>query len=198
MSTIKSKKKIGLYFGSFNPIHIGHLIIANHFLEFSDLDEIWFVVSPHNPLKEKEELMNAELRLKMVEAAVSEHPKLKVSKVEFLLPQPSYTIYTLRHLQLKYPKHHFKLLIGSDSLKNIEQWKDYKKILSGFDIYVYKRRGYSLKDFSFKKNIKILKAPYIDISATYIRQLLKSKKSVKYLMPEKSRLILEKTISSFR
>ncbi|HXH18646.1 MAG TPA: nicotinate (nicotinamide) nucleotide adenylyltransferase [Chitinophagales bacterium] len=183
---------VGLFFGSFNPIHTGHLIIANHFLEFTDINQVWFVVSPKNPLKEKKSLLDADLRLKIVEESVKSNKNFKACDIEFELPGPSYTINTLRHLKKKYPWHDFIILMGSDSFAGITKWKDYKSILSFCPIYIYKRRDYPLKNTGKFGNIKVFDFPFIDISATYIRNLLKNGKSVQYLVPDKTLKYLKK------
>src|SRR6187401_951482 len=129
--------KVGLFFGSFNPIHIGHMAIANYMLEFTDLKNIWFVVTPHNPLKEKKTLLADNHRLRLVREAIGYYTKFKASNIEFKLPQPSYTINTLTYLKEKYPKNDFALIIGSDNLQTFDKWKNYEEILNGYDIYVY-------------------------------------------------------------
>ncbi|TAL60487.1 MAG: nicotinate-nucleotide adenylyltransferase [Bacteroidetes bacterium] len=174
--------KIGLFFGSFNPIHIGHLVIANYMVEFTDLKQVWLVVSPHNPLKEKKWLADALKRLTAVKKAVGKNSKIKVSDVEFLLPQPSYTINTLDVLNKKYPQHEFVLIIGSDNLNTFHKWKDYKKILSKHTIYVYPRilpinKGRSRRLLNHR-NVKFINAPRIDISSTFIREQMKKGKDM--------------------
>ena len=131
--------KIGLYFGTFNPIHIGHLIIANHLAEHSDLDQIWMMVTPHNPHKQKSSLLDDYHRLHMVHLATEDYPKIKPSDIEFKLPQPNYTVNTLAHLQEKYPTHEFSLIMGEDNLNSLHKWKNYEVILHNHDIYVYPR-----------------------------------------------------------
>ena len=131
--------KIGLYFGTFNPIHIGHLIIANHMAEHSDLKQVWMVVTPHNPLKKKETLLKDSIRLELVHLATEEYPKIKPSDIEFKLPQPNYTVNTLAYLTEKYPKNEFSLIMGEDNLKSFHKWKNYEVILQNHDIYVYPR-----------------------------------------------------------
>lgn len=175
--------KIGLYFGSFNPIHIGHLIIANFVLEYSDIEQVWFVVSPQNPLKKSAGLLNEYHRLYMVQIAIENNVKFRSSDIEFKLPRPSYTINTLTYLQEKYPQHRLAVIIGSDSLKNIDKWKNSKLLLQNFSFYVYLRPGFEVKE-PYTANIIVLKAPLLDISSTYIRNAIQNGKSIKYLIPE--------------
>lgn len=174
--------KIGLYFGSFNPIHIGHLIIANILYDRTDLDEVWFVVSPQNPLKKRQSLIHEFDRLKMVELAISDHYHFRASDVEFRMPKPSYTIDTLTYLADQYPQHQFCLFLGSDNLGQLTKWKNYQAILDHYEIFVYPRPG-ETKTFDHP-NIKIIEAPLLDISATFIRKSIKEGYSVKYLLPE--------------
>ncbi len=177
--------KIGLLFGSFNPIHIGHLVIANYMAEFTDLDQVWLVVSPHNPLKNKKSLSAARKRLAAVKNAVGRNPKIKVNDVEFSLPQPSYTINTLEVLCKQYPKNKFVLIIGSDNLSTFSKWKHYKKILSKYKIYVYPRFGSGKSRLKNHPSVKMVNAPRIDISSTFIRSQIKKGKDVRYLIPNK-------------
>jgi nicotinate-nucleotide adenylyltransferase len=177
--------KIGLYFGSFNPIHNGHLIIANHILNNSDVDQIWFVVSPQNPFKETAVLLNEYDRLFLVKLAVEDEPQLKASDVEFKLPRPSYTIDTLAYLEEKYPQHAFCIIMGSDSYQNINKWKNHEILVKKYPIIVYQRPGYQIKVGESKNEPKILKAPLLEISATSIRQNIKQGKSIRYLVPDK-------------
>lgn len=176
--------KIGLFFGSFNPVHTGHLIIANFILEYSELDRIWFVVSPHNPLKEKKSLLNQQDRLHLVRLAIEDNPSFRASDIEFKLPQPSYTIDTLTYLREKHPKHSFSLIMGSDNLATINKWKNYEALLNQHVIYVYQREGSAHSQFHDYPKVNILTTPMIDISATQIRKMLKEGKSVKYLVPD--------------
>lgn len=170
--------KIALYFGSFNPVHIGHLIIANHVLNHCDVDRVWFIVSPHNPLKESSTLLQENHRYRMVQLAIENEPKFRASNFEFKLPRPSYTIETMTHLQAKYPQHTFQIVMGSDSFSNISRWKNYKQLLKQFSIIIYKRPGFEI-DLSLSKNIQILEAPLLDISSTFIRKLIhEDRKSV--------------------
>jgi nicotinate-nucleotide adenylyltransferase len=173
--------EVGLYFGSFNPIHIGHLIIANHVLSNSTCKQIWFVVSPHNPLKESSSLLNEQHRLHLVRLAIDDEPNFKASNIEFSLPRPSYTIDTLTYLSEKYPQHTFSIIMGSDSLQNLPKWKNYEQILKHYKLLVYQRPNTVIE--LQHENICMLNAPMLDISATYIRNCLKSKKSIKYLVP---------------
>ena len=181
-------KKIGLFFGTFNPIHVGHLIIANHMEEYSDLDEVWLVVTPHNPHKEKRSLLNDMHRYQMVEIALENYPKLKASKIEFGLKQPNYTVITLAHLREKYPKFHFSLIMGEDNLENFHKWKNYETILENHDIYIYprvfKNKINKLKiEEQYLKKICKLEAPIVEISSTFIRKSIKAKKNVMPLLP---------------
>jgi len=175
---------IGLFFGSFNPIHIGHMIIANHLVEYSDLDQVWLVVSPHNPLKQKSSLAKDHDRLHLVQLAIGDNPKLKASSIEFSLPVPSYTIDTLTYLHEKYPGKKFSLIMGGDNLESIEKWKNYEKLLAENDIYVYKRPGYSLGKYENHPRVNVVDAPLLDLSATFIRNSIIAGKSVQYLVPE--------------
>jgi len=176
--------KIGLFFGSFNPIHTGHLIIANAMAETTDLEQIWFVVSPQNPHKKSKSLAHQFDRYDMVEAAVADNHKLKVADVEFDLPKPSYTIDTLTYLGEKYSDHQFSLIIGSDNLQSFPRWKNYKVMLSEYHLYVYPRIGNGTSPLDDHDHVHKVDAPLIQISATYIRSLISSNKSIKYLVPE--------------
>ena len=179
--------KIGLYFGTFNPIHAGHLIIANHMAEYSGLDQIWLVVTPHNPLKKKSTLLDDHHRLQMVFLATEDYPKLKPSDVEFRLPQPSYTVNTLAHLQEKFPLHEFSLIMGEDNLNSLHKWKNYEILLQNHDIYVYPRINTEVinPDIAAAARIHKVEAPVIEISSTFIRNSIKEGKNVRPLLPEK-------------
>ena len=179
--------KIGLYFGTFNPIHVGHLIIANHLAEHSDLDQIWMMVTPHNPLKQKNTLLNDFQRLHLVHLATEDYPKIKPSDFEFNLTQPNYTVNTLAHLQDKYPQNEFSLIMGEDNLKNFHKWKNYKTILDNHKIYVYPRISNDLDNLEFKNHpkIHIIDAPIVEISSTFIRENIKNQKNVQPLLPTK-------------
>jgi len=173
---------IGLYFGSFNPIHIGHLIIANHILNESQLDKIWFVVSPLNPFKNSENLINEYDRLYLVRKAIENDMRLKGSDVEFSLPKPSYTAHTLVYLKEKYPDYNFSLIMGSDGFQNLHKWKNSEAIIDNYPIVIYKRPGFEVNNQQNAK-ITIMDAPLLEISSTHIRELIKSGKSIKYLVP---------------
>ena len=177
--------KIGLFFGSFNPIHIGHLIIANHMAEFSDLDQVWFVVTPHNPFKKKSSLLDNFQRLEMVYRATKEYTKLKPSDIEFNLPQPNYTVHTLAYLQEKYPNDSFHLIMGEDNLKSFHKWKNYEHILDNHQLYVYPRisDGKIETQFHHNKNVHFIDAPIIEISSTQIRKSKKEGKNVRPMLP---------------
>ncbi len=176
--------KVGLYFGSFNPIHIGHLIIANHIAYNTQLNEVWFIVSPQNPLKKSAGLLNEQHRYSLVKIAIEDEKKLKVNNVEFLMPKPSYTIDTLIYLSEKYAKHNFSLIIGSDSYLNLSKWKNYKQIILSYNILIYLRPSFPIKT-DLPERIKIIDAPLLDISSTQIRKSIKDKKSIRYLVTDK-------------
>jgi nicotinate-nucleotide adenylyltransferase len=179
-----SSQKIGLFFGSFNPIHIGHLIIANVMAENTDLNRVWFVVSPQNPFKPSDGLLHEFDRYDLIKAAIGDHYKLDVSDVEFHLPKPSYTIHTLTHLHEKYPDKRFKVIIGEDNLENFVKWKNYEQILEQYGLYVYPRPHVTESELKSNPNVRIVEAPLLDISATYIRGCIKGNKSIRYLVPE--------------
>lgn len=179
--------KIGLYFGTFNPIHAGHLIIANHMAEYSALDQIWLVVTPHNPHKKKSTLLEDHHRLQMVHLATEDYPKLKPSDIEFRLPQPNYTVNTLAHLQEKFPTHEFSLIMGEDNLNTLHKWKNYEVLLQNHDIYVYPRIDMAEPDpeILLQSRIQRVGAPVIEISSTFIRQSIKDGKNIRPLLPQK-------------
>ncbi|MBS1505011.1 MAG: nicotinate-nucleotide adenylyltransferase [Bacteroidetes bacterium] len=176
--------KVGLFFGSFNPIHVGHLAIANIMAENTDLSKVWFVVSPQNPLKPSKGLLHEFDRYDMVKAAIADNYKFEVSDVEFHLPKPSYTIYTLANLREKHPGKEFVLILGEDNLENFTQWKNHEEILKQFGLYVYPRPRVTNSPLKSHPHVKMIDAPLFDISATYIRQCIKSNKSIRYLVPE--------------
>ncbi len=177
--------KIGLYFGTFNPIHVGHMIIANHMAEHSDLEQVWMVVTPHNPLKKKDTLLDDYKRLNLVSIATENFPKIKASNIEFSLPQPNYTVNTLAHLQEEFPQHEFSLIMGEDNLKSLHKWKNYDAILESYDIYVYPRLSPEAQNTAFINHPRIHKidAPVVEISSTFIRENIKNKKNVQPLLP---------------
>ena len=183
--------KIGLYFGSFNPIHHGHLIIAKHILEHTSLQQVWFVVSPQNPLKPSNGLLNEYHRLHLVNLAIEGEPDFKASDIEFRLPKPSYTIDTLTYLQEKYPSHEFTVLMGSDSFENLPKWKNHEQLLKNYNIVVYERPGHPVQP-PIPKQVMILKAPLLEISATHIRQSIKNNKSIRFLVPDSVKQEIER------
>lgn len=175
--------KVGLYFGSFNPVHIGHLIIANHLLENSDINELWFVVTPQNPLKKKSSLLQNYHRLEMVYMALEGYSNMKPCDIEFRLSQPNYTVNTLSYLEEQYPKYDFSLIMGEDNLKHLHKWKNYEVIVRGYPIYVYPRLSKDNTRVCFPEgDIRYVNAPIIEISATHIREQIKQGKSVKPLL----------------
>ena len=176
--------KIGLFFGSFNPVHNGHLMLANYMVQTTDLNKVWFVVSPHNPLKDKKTLLGEYDRLNLINLAIENNPKLKASDIEFKLPQPSYTIDTLSYLKDKFPKHEFTLIMGSDNLTTLHKWKNYQQLIEQYPIIVYQRRGFTKNPFPEVKTIQHIDFPFIDISSTFIRELIKKGISVRYFMPD--------------
>jgi nicotinate-nucleotide adenylyltransferase len=184
--------KVGLYFGSFNPIHIGHLIIGSYVANYTDVDQVWFVVSPQNPLKQSFTLLNEYHRLYLTQISIENDDQLKCTDIEFKMPRPSYTIDTLTYLQEKYPKNTFSVIMGSDSFQNLHRWKNYEKILSQYSIYVYSRPGFEVKNIDRAANIKFLKAPLLDISSTGIRKAIKEGKSIRYLVTDKVREEIER------
>jgi nicotinate-nucleotide adenylyltransferase len=175
--------KIGLYFGSFNPIHIGHLIIANHILNATDLQRVWFVVSPQNPFKQSSTLLNEYDRLHLVQKAVDPDDRLHASNIEFSLPKPSYTVQTLAYLAEKYPSYEFSIIMGSDSFQNLSNWKNAEVIIANYPILVYRRPGFEVEN-SIGAKAQFMDAPLLEISATHIRELIQQGKSIRYLVPE--------------
>jgi nicotinate-nucleotide adenylyltransferase len=185
--------KIGLYFGSFNPIHHGHLIIANHIQQETELDQVWFVVSPQNPLKPQKGLLNEYHRLHLVQLAVDGENKLKAVDIEFRLPKPSYTADTLTYLEEKHPGNEYSVIMGSDSFQNIHKWKNFEFILKNYPIYIYQRQGFNVEMSTYPEaRINILKAPLLEISATHIRDSIKEGKSIRYLVPDKVKEEIER------
>ena len=178
--------KIGLFFGTYNPIHVGHLIIANHLAEHSDLDQVWLVVTPQSPHKTKQSMLDDHQRLELVFRATKDYPKLAPSAIEFNLPQPNYTVHTLAYLEEKYPEHRFALIMGEDNLKSLPKWKNAEVILKGYSIYVYPRTsGASNKTTVLEKNTNIIKidAPIMELSSTFIRQSIKAGKNIRPMLP---------------
>ncbi|MEM9718668.1 MAG: nicotinate (nicotinamide) nucleotide adenylyltransferase [Bacteroidota bacterium] len=183
---------IGLYFGSFNPIHQGHLIVAQTALNQSPLDVVWFVVSPQNPFKKKQNLLNEYDRFRMAELAIEGNKQLLASNVEFSLPKPSYTIDTLVHLTNRYRSYHFSLIMGSDNLRHLPKWKKADLLLKEFPIYVYPRPGSPTEWPHEAGSIEFFEAPFLAISATYIRRSIRLGQSIQYLLPEKVREYIQK------
>jgi len=184
-------KKVGIYSGSFNPIHHGHVILANYLVEFSDLDELWFVITPQNPLKKKEDLLDDDERLKMVQLAVGDDPRFHVSDIEMHLPTPSYTINTLTALSEQHPDCEFVFICGMDSLQNLKHWREYQKILDNYELLVFPREGYDGGELINYPSVTVLKTPIIEISSTFIRQCVKEGRDVRHFMPEKAFLYLK-------
>lgn len=179
--------KIGLYFGSFNPVHIGHLAIANYIAEFTDINQLWFVVSPQNPHKKQENLLADYHRLELVERAVGGDERFRASNIEFSLPKPSYTIDTLAHLNERFPNYSFYVLMGSDNLENFHKWKNYEVILENYGIIVYPRPGFDMSKITVHKNITVAEgAPLMEISSTFIRNAVKVGKDIRHFMPAKA------------
>jgi len=175
-----------LFFGSFNPIHIGHMALANYIVEYTSLKQVWFVISPHNPLKKKESLLNDQLRLEMVDLAIGKDERFSICDIEFRMPQPSFTIDTLTYLSEKYPKREFILLMGSDGLDTFRKWKNFDQIIKNYHRYVYPRYSEQLIDTTQHQNLTLLyKAPKIEISSSFIRAALKENKDVRFFLPEK-------------
>ena len=182
--------QVGLYFGSFNPVHSGHLIIANHVLNETSLQKIWFVVSPQNPFK-SHELLNEKQRLSLVKKSIAGDKRFFASNIEFGLPRPSFTVNTLTSLKKKYPNHKFSIVMGSDSFTELHKWKDFELIIKTCKIFIYRRFGFEINNL-FNAKIEILNAPFVDISSTEVRRLIKKGKSIRYLVPEKARREIEK------
>ncbi len=176
--------KIGLYFGSFNPVHVAHLIIANHILNETELEKLWFVVSPQNPLKSSENLLNEYHRLHLVRLATEEDNRFKAVDIEFSLRKPSYTANTLAYLGEKYPEHEFSIIMGSDSFQNLHRWKNYETIVENYPIYVYKRPGFEITN-PLNAKLHEVNAPLLQISATQLREFIQNGKSIRYMVPDK-------------
>jgi nicotinate-nucleotide adenylyltransferase len=177
--------KTGLFFGSFNPIHIGHLMLANYFIEFTDISQLWFVISPHNPLKNKESLLADHLRLEMLELAIHDESRFNICDIEFKMPKPSYTIDTLTYLSEKYPDREFVLIMGSDGLNSFAKWKNHEQITEHYQRYIYPRDTTEETDFSLHRNIFLVNnAPRIQLSSSFIRNSIREGKNIKYFLPE--------------
>jgi nicotinate-nucleotide adenylyltransferase len=177
--------KVGLFFGTFNPIHIGHMIIANYMAEFSDLDQVWFVITPLSPFKQKSTLLDNLHRLAIANIAVEDYPKLKTSDIEFKLPQPNYTINTLINIEEKYPDHQFCLIMGEDNLIGFHKWKNYETILQNYELYVYPRISNGTVENKFLNHEKVhrVNAPIVQVSSTFIRKAIKDKKNIITMLP---------------
>jgi nicotinate-nucleotide adenylyltransferase len=179
------KPLIGLFFGSFNPIHLGHLVIANYMAHYCGLKEVWLVVSPHNPLKQKSGLADMYDRLEMARLALEDTEHIKASDIEFKLPQPSYTIDTLAHLKEKHPEKEFALIMGADNLSSIKKWKNYEVLLANYPIYIYPRPGVDLSQWRDHPSITITDTPQMDISSTFIRNAIKNNNNIQFFVPNK-------------
>lgn len=178
---------VGIFPGSFNPIHIGHLALANWICEFCDLDELWFLISPQNPQKDESGLIDENKRLSMVEASIDGYPGFKASDFEFKLPRPSYTIITLRELRKQFPDKTFQLIMGADNWNNISCWKNYKELINEFPIIIYPRKGHTITIPEEYTTIKKVDAPLLEISSTFIRQAIHEGKDIRFFLPERIR-----------
>lgn len=180
-----SPQKIGLFFGSFNPVHIGHLVIAEYMVEYTDLQQIWFVVSPQNPLKPAKNLLPENKRIAMVRLAIEYDTRFKASSIEFGLPKPSFTINTLVHLKEKYPKKDFALIMGADNITTLHKWKNFEYLLDNYEIYVYHRKeSVDIPDYAKRPAVHLTNAPVMEISSTFIREAIKEKKDIRYMLPQ--------------
>ena len=193
LTRYNTNMNIGLFFGSFNPVHNGHLIIANHIAMQGEMDEVWFVVSPQNPFKKPGSLLNENHRLHLIQLAIEGEKKLRASNIEFKLPRPSYTSDTLIYLKEKYPAHSFSIIIGSDGFQNIEKWKNADVILKNYPIIIYTRPGFEITP-PFSASVNVVDAPLLEISSTHIRYLIRSGKSIRYLVPDMVKEEIEKNL----
>ncbi len=184
MQTAQPTELTGLFFGSFNPIHVGHLIIANYMAQLNGLKEVWLVVSPHNPLKSKSGLANMYDRLEMVQLAIENAPKLRASDIEFQLPQPSYTIDTLTYMKEKYPDKRFALIMGADNLTSLHKWKNHELLLRDYPVYVYPRPGAAIENWRDHPSINVTNTPVMEISSTFIRKAIKEGRDIRFFVPE--------------
>jgi len=188
-----TSQKIGIFSGSFNPIHIGHLALANYLCEYEQLDEVWFVVSPHNPLKNSDDLQNETQRLEWTRRAIGSYPKFRVSDIEFSLPKPSYSIQTLHALREKFPENEFTLIIGADNWDCFDKWRDYKTILAEFPILIYPRKGFEVViPAELSSTVKLTNAPMLEISSTFIREAIAEGRDVRCFLPEGIRELVTK------
>jgi nicotinate-nucleotide adenylyltransferase len=176
---------IGLFFGSFNPVHVGHMVLANYMLSFTDMDQVWMVISPQNPLKTKAGLLNQNNRLILLNIAIDDHPNIRSNNIEFGLTQPSYTINTLAHLEEKHPEHSFSLIMGQDNLHSFGKWKNYDVILKKHRIFVYPRPGSLPSEFDTHPSVIMTDAPLMEISSTFIRKGIREKKDMRFFLPGK-------------
>ena len=186
-SPTKISLKVGLYFGSYNPIHIGHLAIANYLVEYTNIDQLWFVVSPQNPFKKKANLLDDYHRLELVNRAVEGDDRLRASNIEFTLPKPSYTVDTLAYLKDQHPNYHFRIMMGSDNLENFHKWKNYETIVENYGVIVYPRPGFDKSKVQQHVNITIAEgAPLMEVSSSFIRNAIRDKKDVRHFLPRKT------------
>lgn len=176
--------KIGLYFGSFNPVHHGHLIIASHVANNTDCQQVWFVVTPQNPLKTQQSLLHESHRKHLIDLAIEGDDQLKSSNIEFKLPKPSYTIDTLTYLKEQYPQHQFSVIMGSDAFSNIKKWKNWQTLIENYPIIIYLRPEFPINIQNLSNSITILHAPLLQISSTFIRDLIKKNQPIRYLVPD--------------